>query len=73
MISQRININFALTMEVWKKFPLSSVVSGLCQISLRIPQLSINQIVSSVFGPFLPNEDCPLKEGDNYLNYLNVR
>ena len=60
-------------MKVWKKFPLSSEVSGLCQISLRIPQLSINQIVSGVFCRFLTPKDWPPEDNDNYLNYLNVR
>lgn len=60
-------------MEVWKKFPLSSKVSVLCQFLLRIPQLSINQIVSAVFGRFSPPKDWPPKDIDNYLNYLNVR
>jgi hypothetical protein len=73
MISLWTNIICALTMEDWKKFPLSAEVSGLCQISLRIPQLSINQIVSGVFGRFLTPKDWPPEEVDNYLNYLNVR
>lgn len=73
MILHRTNRNFALTMKVWKKFPLSSEVSGLCQISLRIPQLFINQIVMGVLGRFLASEDWPPEEVNNYLNYLNVR
>jgi hypothetical protein len=54
-----IDTKSATTVEVWKKFPLLPFMSGFCHFSLRIPQLSVIQIIKGHFKPYFRHRDWP--------------